>query len=83
VLGPLLFLIYINDLPLGMNTDYKITLYADNTSVLISGSNTHELQVRSDKALNTLKYWFANNGLSLNLTKTKILNLKLLFKITC
>jgi hypothetical protein len=73
VLGPLLFFIYINDLPLGMNTDYKITLYADDTSVLISGNNTHELQVKSDKALNTLNYWFVNNGISLNLTKTKIL----------
>jgi hypothetical protein len=69
VLGPLLFLIYINDLPLGMNTDYKITLYADDTSVLISGNNTYELQVKSDMALNTLKYWFTNNGLSLNLKK--------------
>jgi hypothetical protein len=73
VLGPLLFLIYSNDLPLGMNTDYKITSYADDTSVLISGNNTHELQVKSNMALNTLKYWFMNNGLYLNITKTKIL----------
>jgi hypothetical protein len=71
-----------------MNTDYKITLYVDDTSVLISGNNTHELQVKSDKALNTLKYWFANNGLSLNLTKTKILKFQttsqnLLFQLQC
>jgi hypothetical protein len=51
VLGPLLFLIYINDLPLGMNIDYKITLYADDTSVLISGNDTHELHVKSNMAM--------------------------------
>jgi hypothetical protein len=73
VLGPLLFLIYIDVLPLGMNSDYKTTLYEDDTSVLISSHNTHELQVKSNMALNTLKYWFTNNGLSLNLTKTKML----------
>jgi hypothetical protein len=73
VLGPLLVLIYTNDLPLGMNTDYKITLYVDDISVLISGNNTHELQVKSNIALNMLKYWFMNNGLSVNLTKATIL----------
>jgi hypothetical protein len=64
VLGPLLFLIYINDLQLGINTEYKITLYADDTSVLIFNNNTHELQVKSNMALNMLKYWFTNKGLS-------------------
>jgi hypothetical protein len=37
VLGPLLFLIYINDVPLGMNIDCKLTLCADDTGVLIFG----------------------------------------------
>jgi hypothetical protein len=89
VLAPLLFLIYINDLPFGMNTDYKITLYVDDTSVLISGNNTHELQVKPNMALNTLKYWFMNNGLSLNLMKAKILKFEttsqnnVLFQLQC
>jgi hypothetical protein len=64
VLGPLFF-IYINDLPLGINIDCKITLYADDTSVLIFGNNAQDLQVKVSMAVNTLQYWFTNNGLSL------------------
>jgi hypothetical protein len=44
ILGPLLFLLYINDLSLGLNTDIKLLLYADDTSVLVSGDNIHEIQ---------------------------------------
>jgi hypothetical protein len=71
MLGPLLFFIYINDLPLGMNIDCKITLHADDTSVLIFGNNTQDLQVKASMDLNTLQYWFMNNSSSLNLLKTK------------
>jgi len=33
--------VYSNDLPLGTNIDSKLLLYADDTSVLISGTSTH------------------------------------------
>jgi hypothetical protein len=36
ILGPLLFLIYINDLPLGINTHSKSVLFADGLSILIT-----------------------------------------------
>jgi len=43
ILGPLLFVIHINDLPLGINTSSKPLLFADETSVLI----TDDLQIGS------------------------------------
>jgi len=43
ILGPLLFLIHINDLPFGINTCSKPPLFADETSVLI----TDDLQIGS------------------------------------
>jgi hypothetical protein len=73
ILGPLLFLLYNNDLSLGMNTDIKLLLYADDTSVLVSGNNMHEIEAKSRIVLNTLNHWFTSNVLSLNLKKTKVL----------
>jgi hypothetical protein len=37
ILGPLLFLLYINDLPSGIGIDCKLLLYADDIRLLISG----------------------------------------------
>jgi hypothetical protein len=45
ILGPLLFLLYINDLPSALSTDNKV-LYADDTSILVSGTND-QIQLRS------------------------------------
>jgi hypothetical protein len=47
-LGPLLFLLYITDLPLGMNTDSKPMVYADDTSVLLIGNRLNDGQIKSE-----------------------------------
>jgi Reverse transcriptase (RNA-dependent DNA polymerase). len=39
LLGTLLIIIYINDLPLGIHTDSRPMLFADNTSILITTNN--------------------------------------------
>jgi hypothetical protein len=67
ILGPMLFFLYMNDLPLGINTDFKLLLYMDHTSALISGNNMHETEAKLSIVLNTLNYWFTSNGMSLNL----------------
>ncbi|PNF22769.1 hypothetical protein B7P43_G06670 [Cryptotermes secundus] len=72
ILGPLLFLLYINDLSSALNTDDRLLLYADDTSIVVSGIDIDEIQVRSNLVLNSLSRWFAVNGLSLNLKKTKV-----------
>jgi hypothetical protein len=73
ILGPLLFLSYINDLPSALSTDNKLLLYVDDISILVSGTNIHDIQVRSKLMLNSLSQWFKCNDLSLNLKKTKML----------
>jgi hypothetical protein len=44
ILGPLLFIIYLNDLPYGLNQAAKPVIYADDTSVLLMVKNGEELK---------------------------------------
>jgi hypothetical protein len=70
-MGPLLFLLHVNYLPSGMHSGSKLILYADDTSILITGKILHEV---CNKSVTTLKYiskWFSVNGLSLNMDKTR------------
>ena len=69
VLGPLLFLIFINDLPNFVSHDY-ITLYADDVTVGISANNETELIAKLDQTVNTFHHWCSSNKLILNSDKT-------------
>lgn len=70
VLGPLLFLLYINDLPNYLN-DTKVILFADDTTLYDSATNLNELFQRMNRNLVQLEKWCTNNQISVNLTKTK------------
>jgi retron-type reverse transcriptase len=69
ILGPLLFLIYINDLPLNIKGT-KLILYADDTNVLVVGRNEEALQTKLSLVMEQLENWFLENGLIINTTKT-------------
>lgn len=69
ILGPLLFLIYINNIQeLGLNG--HITLYADDTCLFYFGSSIHNLILKAQEDLNILQNWFQNNLLTINISKT-------------
>ena len=69
ILGPLLFVIYINDLP-GICKISKFILYADDANIIINGSNIHEVAALTNQLTKTLVQWVNINGLKLNLKKT-------------
>ena len=69
ILGPLLFLIYINDL--ADCTSLYTLLFADDTSFLISGKDIKSVVSKLNKELHKICYWFRSNELSLHALKTK------------
>ena len=73
VLGPLLFLIYINNLPKFVNGISVPILFADDTSILVSHPNSVEFYNTIITDFQTLSNWFQNNLLSLNITKTNFI----------
>ena len=73
ILGPLLFLVYINDLPLRINSLAEPILFADNTSVIISNRNFIEFSTTANLVLACMIEWFSANKLILNLEKTNIM----------
>jgi len=52
ILGPLLFLIYINDLPKILNEHSIPTLFVDDTSILVKSSNPTDFQTNMVKTFN-------------------------------
>jgi hypothetical protein len=70
ILGPLAFLVYINDLPCLINKSSKPILYADDTSILCINPNSSELEKAINAILIKINEWFSVNLLNPNLNKT-------------
>ena len=70
ILGPLLFLIYVNDLPSCLR-ECDLTLYADDTVIYVSAKDAATLEVRLNADLHFNSKWFFDNLLTLNESKCK------------
>ena len=68
-LGPLLFLIYINDLPHAIQNS-AVSMYADDTSLCYQISDINNLNNAINNDLMQLDTWLKGNKLSLNVAKT-------------
>ena len=69
ILGPLLFLIYMNDIHL--SSDINLLSFADDTTIFTSACAKHELFSKANAAIEPLFNWFCANELYLNAKKTK------------
>jgi len=68
ILGPLLFIIYINDL-VNISNILQVILFADATNIFVSGPDINELCRSVNIELTKLSRWFKLNKLSLNIKK--------------
>ena len=73
VLGPLLFLLYINDLPLNIH-GANVIMFADDINMLITDSDIDVLQGKINKVTAELECWFNKNKLVINTNKTGIMS---------
>ena len=69
VLGPLLFLIYINDLP-NISNKLDFYLFADDTNIYYENESLEKLESTVNKELKKLYLWLSVNRLALNIEKT-------------
>ena len=72
VLGPLFFLVYVNDIQNAV-TDCGIKLYADDTVLYQHGVNCTEANIKLQNSVNEFKEWCDVNVLTINAAKTKIM----------
>jgi hypothetical protein len=69
ILGPLFFLLYIND-------SLKLVLYADDTSIIIANHNPSKFIEDINNIIDNINDWFISNSLSLNFDKTYFLKFR-------
>ena len=69
ILGPLLFLIYINDMPQAVGSD--LLLYADDTCLVFQHGNIKTIEENLNRDLSTLVDWFVDNRPGLHFGEDK------------
>ena len=75
ILGPLFFILYINDLP-NASELVELLLFADDTSIFYSHSNPNTLESVLNNELKNIETWLRCNKLSVNVRKTTYLIFK-------
>lgn len=72
VLGPLLFIIFINDLPYYLN-EFVTKLFADDTTVISTGENAEMVISNVRKSILKINEWCKHNKMHVNWTKTFVM----------
>ena len=72
ILGPLLFLLYINGLPNCLHHSQP-RMYADDTSITFASDDVEEINECINSYFEEIRLWLAANKLTLNMTKTEFL----------
>lgn len=71
ILGPLLFLCYVNDMPNSVNC--MMFQYADDSVLIVSGKDPKDIGISLSKNLESCNRWLIDNKLSLHMGKTELI----------
>ena len=69
ILGPLLFLLYVNDMSQAVTCD--LLLYADDSCLVFQGKDINEIETKLNQDFNSLCDWFVDNKLSIHFGEDK------------
>jgi len=75
ILGPMLFIVYMNDLPNYSNGFKTCIQYADDTTYIVSGGGQQDLNSNSASVLESSSYWCNTNRMVLNESKTQAMEI--------
>lgn len=75
ILGPLLFVLYMNDL-YSCVPEARVIQYADDTSLVVHAKSPISLGIQLNSVFKKINSWFVSNGLYLNVEKTSILHFR-------
>jgi hypothetical protein len=73
ILGPILFILYMNDITT-VNNRMDIILFADDTNCLFTGPDLDSVVSEINTSLQIISNWFKTNQLSLNINKTSMIH---------
>ena len=73
ILGPFLFLCFVNDLPGVFENLCNFKAYADDTQLLVFDKDLNKLKEKVENVINVAQSWYNENGMKNNSSKTKIL----------
>ena len=72
VLGPILFLLFVNDMPLFINEAY-VDIYADDSTLHTAGKKLETVEETLQKGSEGFKTWCLSNGMYINIGKTSVM----------
>ena len=78
ILGPLLFLIYVNDTPIAVKCN--LFLYADDTCLVFQSKNVKDIEKQLNEDFANICDWFVDNKLSIHFSEDKTKSILFVFK---
>ena len=76
ILGPLIFILYVNDVFKSLNADASVYMYADDTLLVCKANDAHAATEKAQKTLDEMLSWCEENKLTINRGKTKYMLVK-------
>ena len=72
ILGPVLFIVFTSNFHEHF-PDHKITAFADDTQILVTGHSSDEIKMKAETAIENAQRWFTANSLKINPTKSEVM----------